>query len=68
MFNWREPMKKYLTEEEFNKWKGNEFKHVSDACFSMVRKMARTEGILWILVPLTIAILALIVHILRNGG
>ena len=60
-------MPKYLTEEEFNKWKGNEFKHVATACFSIVKKMARMEGVLYILVPLTIAVLAMLVYILKNG-
>lgn len=61
-------MKKYLTEERFEEWKGNEFKHVSDACCSMVKKIARMEGVIWILVPLTIAILTIIIYILRNGS
>lgn len=60
-------MRKYLTEEKFDEWKGNEFKHVSEACSSISKKMARMEGVVWILVPLTIAILAMLVHILKNG-
>jgi len=54
-------MRKYLTEDKFDEWKDNAFAHV-------VKKVARMEGILWILVPLSIAILAAIVHVLRNGG
>lgn len=54
-------MRKYLTEEKFEQWKGNEFWHVA-------KKVARTEGMLRVIIPLTIAILTLTVIILRNGG
>ncbi len=60
-------MRKYLTEEKFEEWKSNDFQHVSKACSSMAKKMARMEGVVWVLVPLLIAILAMIVHILKNG-
>ena len=60
-------MRKYLTEEKFDEWKGNEFLHVSKACSSISKKVARMEGVIWILVPLSIAILAMIVHMLKNG-
>jgi len=61
------PGKKYLTEEKFEEWKSNDFQHVSETCFRISKKVARMEGVVWILVPLTIAILAMIVHILKNG-
>lgn len=54
------PGKKYLTEEKFEQWKTNEFIH-------LVKKVARTEGILWVIAPLVIAILAIVVFILKNG-
>ena len=46
--------KKYLTEEKFETWKGNDFKHFAD-------KIIRIEGILWVLAPLAIAILTIVI-------
>ena len=59
--------KKYLTEEKFEEWKGNDFKHVSDACYGMIKKLARMEGVVWVLAPLAIAILTIVIVMVRNG-
>ena len=52
--------KKYLTEEKFETWKGNDFRHFTN-------KIIRMEGILWVLAPVVIAILVIVVSILQNG-
>ena len=52
--------KKYLTEEKFDEWKGNDFRHFTN-------KIIRMEGILWVLAPLVIAILVVVISISRNG-
>jgi len=46
--------KKYLKEETFEQWKGNDFKHFT-------HKVMRMEGILWVLAPLAIAILTIVI-------
>ena len=51
--------KKYLTEENFEKWKSNDFHHVC-------KKIARMDGILWVLAPLTIAILTMLAVLLSR--
>ena len=51
--------KKYMTEENFEKWKSNDFKHFTN-------KIIRMEGILWVLAPLAITILAIAIAIWKG--
>ena len=51
------PRRKYLTEERFEEWKKNDFYH-------LVKKVIHIEGILWVLVPLTITILGIVITVL----
>jgi len=60
-------MAKNLTEEKFEEWKSNEFEHVAADCSKIKGKIARMEGIMWVLVPLIIGILSGLVHLIRNG-
>lgn len=51
--------KEPLTKGEFQHWCKNDFKH-------MVRKVWRIEGILYVLVPLMLAILAAVLTMLMR--
>ena len=60
-------MPRNLTEEKFEIWKGNEFYHLVETCNKIGRRIARIDGILWVVVPLLVALLILSVEILKNG-
>jgi uncharacterized membrane protein len=51
--------KEPLTREEFQHWCKNDFKH-------LVKKVWRIEGILYVLVPLVLAILAAVLAVLMR--
>jgi len=48
-----------LTRGEFQRWRENDFKH-------LVKKVWRIEGILYVLVPLVLAVLAAVLAILMR--
>lgn len=51
--------KEPLSREEFQEWRENDFKH-------LVKKVWRIEGILYVLVPLVLAVLAAALAILMR--
>ena len=53
-------MPDYLTEKRFNEWKDNDYKHLVQMSHKFGKRLARVEGILWIAVPLLIAILTIL--------
>lgn len=48
-----------LTRKEFQKWRDNDFHH-------LVKRVWRIEGILYVLVPLVLAILAAVLALLTR--
>ena len=50
--------KKYLTEEKFEQWKGNDY-------FHLVKKVIRIEAINWTTIAFVVAILGLIIAFVR---
>ncbi len=51
--------KEPLSREEFRQWRENDFKH-------LVKKVWRIEGILYVVVPLVLAILAAVLAVLMR--
>lgn len=51
--------KEPLSREEFQRWCANDFKH-------LVKKVWRIEGILYVLVPLVLAVLAAVLAVLMR--
>lgn len=50
----------FLTKKEWNKFLNNEWRHT-------VRRLFRMEGMMYVLVPLMIAVLVLIIELVKNG-